>query len=108
MRKLPPPKCIAVDVDGTLIGKFNLPNEKLISWCKFQKSQGFYLILWSARGRDHAVKTAESYRCLELWDVIMSKPGYIVDDKGWNWVKYTKVLNNLPDTKFAIDDNDNN
>jgi hypothetical protein len=23
---------------------------------------------------------------------VLSKPGYIIDDLGWSWIKYTKVI----------------
>lgn len=28
----------------------------------------------------------------ELFYVILSKPGYVLDDKGWGWIQYTHVI----------------
>ncbi len=89
-QKHAPQRTIAVDVDGTLIvgGELNM---SLIEWCTRRKSEGFFLILWSARGMTHAVDIAEETGVSALFDVIISKPGYIVDDVGWSWIKFTKV-----------------
>jgi hydroxymethylpyrimidine pyrophosphatase-like HAD family hydrolase len=91
---LPPARVIAIDVDGTLQiqGK---PNTRLIEWCKERKAEGFFLMLWSARGQAHATKYAELFGIADVFDLICSKPGYIVDDQGWGWVKYTKVIRSL-------------
>ena len=84
-------KTIAVDVDGTLLirGK---ANSKLIDWLRKKKSDGFDLVLWSARGEEHARRVSERFEISELFTVILSKPGHIVDDKGWNWVRFTKLI----------------
>lgn len=94
--KYPPPKVIAVDVDGTLLinGKID---RKLVDWCRRKKLDGFYIILWSARGMQHAIDVSRDGNIVDVFDTIISKPGYIVDDKGWQWIKYTKVIN-----KFQI------
>ncbi len=92
--KYPTPKVIAVDVDGTLITN-GVINEKLVRWCKKQSKLGFTMILWSSRGLQHALKAAELTGLSNTFDHVLSKPGIIVDDKGWGWVKYTKVLNHL-------------
>lgn len=89
--KYPPRRCIAVDVDGTLhIG--GQPNVALIAWCRVRKQDGYSLILWSAQGEEHARSVATAFGCADLFDVIVSKPGYIVDDNGWDWIKYTRAL----------------
>jgi hydroxymethylpyrimidine pyrophosphatase-like HAD family hydrolase len=96
-RKFRPQKSIAVDVDGTLqiLGK---PNLRLIEWLKAKKDQGFSLMLWSSRGESNARHYAEAFGIADLFDVICSKPGYIVDDKGWKWTQYTRVISHvLPD-----------
>jgi hydroxymethylpyrimidine pyrophosphatase-like HAD family hydrolase len=91
MNPYPPQKVIAVDVDGTLINKGNL-NTSLVKWCKLRKSEGFSLMLWSARGERYARNVAEYHQVSDCFDLITSKPGYIVDDMGWSWIKFTKVI----------------
>lgn len=87
----PPPKVIAIDVDDTLQHRGN-PNTRLIKWCKAKRDDGFVLILWSSRGENHARNVAKSFDITDLFSVICSKPGYIVDDQGWGWIKYTKAI----------------
>ena len=90
----PPPRVIAVDVDGTL--QINgACNRRLVEWCERQKASGFYLMLWSSRGEAHARNVAEAFGIVQLFDLICSKPGYVVDDQGWGWIKYTRVINSL-------------
>ena len=89
-----PRKVIAVDVDGTLHFRGN-PNEKLIEYLKLRKSEGFELILWSARGEAYARNAAELFDVTDLFSHIISKPGYIIDDKGWQWIKFVKVIKNI-------------
>ena len=90
----PPQRCIAIDVDGTLLIRGRL-NQPLIEWVKQKKEEGFETILWSARGKDHAAKVANHFGIGDSFDSILSKPGYIVDDLGWKWIKYTRVINPL-------------
>jgi hypothetical protein len=85
-------KVIAVDVDDTLLIK-GVINEKLSKWCRDRKTEGFCLILWSARGEVHAVDTCKKAGLDNVFDYVISKPSYVVDDKGWEWTKYTKVIN---------------
>ena len=94
MSKYAPQKVIAVDIDGTL-HKNGIANQKLIEWCKDRKEEGFFMMLWSARGEEYARKFAKNYKIEGMFDLICSKPGYIVDDQGWGWVKYTKVIRSL-------------
>jgi phosphoglycolate phosphatase-like HAD superfamily hydrolase len=68
---------------------------KLIAWLKRRKVEGFDLMLWSARGRQHCLRAVEEFGLDGLFDVITGKPGYIVDDKGWAWIKFTKVVTNF-------------
>jgi len=93
-QKYPPPKVIAVDVDGTLITR-GVVNDKLVEWCKAKKDAGFNMILWSSRGEAHALNAAKITGLTDVFDTIISKPGFIVDDKGWQWVRYTKVISNI-------------
>ena len=99
-QKYPPARVIAIDVDGTLQHRGS-PNNRLIEWCKERKADGFTLMLWSARGEAHARKYAELFEVLDLFDLICSKPGYIVDDQGWGWIKYTRVIRSVGD---SVDD----
>ena len=92
-QKYPPSKCIAIDVDGTLLIRGKL-NKALADWVKGQHDNGIETILWSARGKAHATKVAQSFDIEYHFDSIISKPGYIVDDLGWSWTKYTRVIKN--------------
>ena len=96
-QKYPPTKSIAVDVDGTLHTN-GIANERVIEFCREQKSHGFVLILWSARGKKYAQAAAERFGVTELFDDIISKPGYLLDDQGWGWIKYTRVIRSLSET----------
>jgi hypothetical protein len=70
MSMLPPPKVIAVDVDGTLL-LAGRPNVRAIAWCRARKASGFSLFLWSMRG--------------DIFDAVIGKPGYVLDDQGPSW-----------------------
>ena len=59
--KHPPTKCIAIDVDGTLLINSKL-NRKLLVLIEEKRAAGY------------------------------AKPGFIVDDMGWDWIKYTTVI----------------
>jgi hypothetical protein len=86
-----PTRCIAVDVDGTL--QINgRRNDVLIDWCRDRRLDGYSILLWSARGKEHARSVADAFACADVFDVILAKPGYIVDDLGWSWIKYTRVI----------------
>ncbi len=88
-RKLPIAKVIAVDVDGTLIVGGTV-NKSLVKWCQNKREEGFSMILWSLRGESHAKKMAEWAGVTDIFHNIIGKPGYIVDDKGWSWTKFTR------------------
>ena len=89
--KYPPTKVIAIDVDDTLCIRGRC-NAKLVAWCRAMSAKGYSLMLWSARGKDHATNVATTLGVADVFDVITGKPGYIVDDKGWAWTKFTRVL----------------
>lgn len=93
-QKHPPNKCIGIDVDGTLIQNGRL-NRRLAKWAKEKKEEGFEVLLWTARGKKHADRVAEKYGITDHFTAIIGKPGYIVDDLGWSWVKYSRVLRKL-------------
>jgi len=90
-RELTKARVIACDVDGTL-HREGEPNTRLIAWLTDRKSEGFSITLWSARGEQHARNMAQRCGCVGLFDHIVSKPGYVVDDRGWSWIKYTEVV----------------
>lgn len=87
----PRQRAIAVDVDGTLVRGGNL-NEPLVAWLTERKAEGFALTLWSAGGKDHALAVARAFHVEQLFDSIISKPGYIVDDEGWTWTRFTRCI----------------
>ena len=91
-QKYSPQKVVAVDVDNTLVIPGVGLNKQLIEWIRHMRSKGFAIYLWSARGVKHAMKCAVYHGVDHLFDQIISKPGYIVDDTGWGWIKYTKIL----------------
>ena len=89
---LPPTLCLAVDVDGTLVLPSGRLNTKLVEFCRLRKAEGFEVILWSARGKEHAQKAVAFFKLEDVFSQVLSKPGYIVDDKGWTWTRFTKCL----------------
>ena len=90
-----PRKTIAVDVDGTLLLEGGGRNEAVIAWLRIQHAAGYKLLLWSGRGEGHARAAAEFCGVTSLFCVILEKPGYILDDHGWNWVRFTGVVRSL-------------
>jgi len=85
----PMPKAFYVDVDGTLLINHQL-NTKLVSFIRLRKEEGYFTALWSARGLEYAQKIATKYNIIDLFDVILPKPGLLVDDKGWRWTQDCK------------------
>lgn len=94
--KFPPTKTIAVDVDGTLHTNGVL-NRRVVEFCEQKTASGFSLFLWSARGKDYAQSAAVRFGVAGLFDDVISKPGFVLDDQGWNWIKYTRVIRSLRD-----------
>jgi hydroxymethylpyrimidine pyrophosphatase-like HAD family hydrolase len=94
-QKHQPQKVMAVDVDGTLVCDGKVTPE-IIAWLQARKVDGFRLMLWSARGRDHALGAIATFDLpVDLFDDVISKPGYILDDHGWEWTRYTQVVKRL-------------
>lgn len=91
----PPTRAVAVDIDGTLIDGNGHLNTGVVDWLRARKTVGFELILWSARGVNYARFVVFKCGLEGLFDAIISKPGYILDDGGWNWIKYTRVVRDL-------------
>ncbi len=90
-RRYPVTRTIGVDVDGTLVVAGHL-NAGLVEWCRARRAEGFTVYLWSARGEQHARAMAEHFGVVDAFDMILSKPGVIVDDKLWTWAQYTVAI----------------
>jgi phosphoglycolate phosphatase-like HAD superfamily hydrolase len=90
-QKYPPNRSVAVDVDGTL-HRNGIPCEAAIKSCRDLKARGFELFLWSARGAEHATRVAKDLGIDDLFSHFLTKPGYIVDDEGWSWIRFTRRL----------------
>lgn len=87
----PPTQSLFVDVDGTLIQNRAL-NPQVLAYCRAQKANGLELVLWSARGKEYAKEIAEQFGVAGHFETIISKPGYILDDRGWLWARFTQVI----------------
>jgi hypothetical protein len=88
------PRLIAVDVDGTLRIRSGL-NMRLVEYLREKKAEGYRLMLWSMRGEKYARTYADTHGIAEMFDVVAGKPGYIIDDVGWSWIKYTAVIRKM-------------
>jgi hydroxymethylpyrimidine pyrophosphatase-like HAD family hydrolase len=86
-----PARVIAVDVDGTLIRDGRLMRS-LVTWLRERREEGFRLMLWSARGKAHAEGAIELFELHGLFHDVVAKPGYVVDDMGWDWTRYTWIV----------------
>ena len=90
-QKYAQPKAIYVDVDGTLLVR-GWRNEPLIQWLWKAKEEGYALSLWSSKGSTYATRVMAELELGNLFDHILPKPALIVDDQGWNWIKYNRVV----------------
>lgn len=52
-------------------------------------------MLWTARGEEYAKNFVSVYGLEDLFDIVTGKPDAIVDDKGWSWIKYTRIIRDL-------------
>jgi TPR repeat protein len=89
------PKTIYVDVDGTLILKNGTVNTQLINFLEnMSEANGgdYQLILWSMAGHAHAEEVAEELKITHLFEHILTKPGYMIDDDGKNWLRFTHLI----------------
>lgn len=89
--RLPLPKVLAVDVDGTLKTSGGEVRQGVLARVLTMKADGFKVMLWSMRGEDYTRRFADGNGIAELFDVICGKPGHIIDDAGWGWTKQTKL-----------------
>lgn len=88
--KYAPTQVIAIDVDNTLFIR-GQPNKALIIWIKLKKQEGYDILIWSACGTEHATNAAR-IAGIDSISMQIGKPGYIVDDKRWGWIKHTQAL----------------
>ncbi len=87
---LPLPRCIAIDVDDTLIRK-GQPNYDMVSMIRDRVADGWDIIVWSMRGRVYAQSAATVCGIADVV-VCVSKPGIIVDDQGLAWLGRVQVV----------------
>lgn len=87
-----PPRAIFVDVDGTLISCVGQVNTTLLQFLRERKADGYELTLWSMRGREHAEAAVGHADCEGLFNHVISKPGYVVDDKGLTWLRDVGII----------------
>ncbi len=88
---LPRPRVIYVDVDDTLLIN-NRINSALVRWIILKSAEGYVINVWSMRGEQAAEEAVEQCKLSAVVTACLSKPGYIVDDKGWGWIKNTKSI----------------
>ena len=101
-QKHPFTKCVAIDVDDTLVINERL-NTAVVDYAKERQAAGFEILLWSAKGREHAERIADKFGIRNLFSAIISKPGYIVDDMAWSWTRYTRVVKIDSLSKESVD-----
>ena len=87
-----PQKVSSVDVDGTLLVNGEL-DHAVMGVCIDKRASGYKVYLWSARGEEYAKRFALQFGVEHHFDAILSKPGILIDEKGWSWAKFTKVIN---------------
>jgi phosphoglycolate phosphatase-like HAD superfamily hydrolase len=65
----------------------------IVEWAARRRSKGYEVILWSAQGKAHADQVVASHGLEGVFSVVISKPGYILDDVGWAWIRHTRAIN---------------
>jgi len=88
----PPPRVIYIDVDKTLINLRGVVNTRIVDWARDKHKDGFEIVIWSSRGTEHCINAANKSGLNDIISAAISKPGFIVDDQAWGWIKYTKVV----------------
>ena len=81
----------AVDVDGTLIQAGGVA-PAVVEWIRERAGEGFQVIVWSARGEQVAREAVDRAGIGELVAYAIAKPGVILDDQGWGWVRFTRAI----------------
>jgi ribonucleotide monophosphatase NagD (HAD superfamily) len=79
------------DVDGVLLRNGRI-NSDVKAFLEQRQAEGHEVLIWSARGREHARKVCEM---AELECECVPKPQAILDDRGWEWVKWVPVLRDI-------------
>jgi len=89
--KYPTRKALFVDVDGTLVinGKANV---ELVEAIRTRHKNGFTITVWSARGEANSKRAVELCGIGDVVSHTISKPTFVVDDKGWGWIKHAPSL----------------
>ena len=91
-QKFKSPRVIYCDVDNTLVVGGRL-NKRLVQGLGERRPAGFQLNVWSARGEEVARAAVERAELEGKVNACLSKPGTLVDDAGWGWVRFTHVIN---------------
>lgn len=92
------PMVIAVDVDGTLEQDGQL-DEACLEYLMKKRAEGWSLMLWSSQGQARAAGFADEHGITGIFDVIASKPGLILDDRGWSWTIYCPVVKGVVEVR---------
>lgn len=92
-RRLPPPSCVAVDVDGTLFSskRPRLLNSRLVALLRKRSAQGWEIIIWSMRGTAYARRAAYAAGLADV-AICIAKPSVIIDDRGLEWLRSAQVV----------------
>lgn len=90
MTPLPPPRCLAVDVDHTLIRQ-GRPDLGVVTLIRERAADGWDVVVWSMRGRHYAQNAANVCGIAALV-VCVGKPGVILDDQGLDWLRGAQVV----------------
>lgn len=81
-----------VDIDGTLLRADNTIDAAVLAWINGLRAKGINCILWSIRGTDYARAIAQQHNITHLFTAIIGKPCTIVDDRGWQWARYSRAI----------------
>ena len=84
-------RALYVDCDNTLLRSGRIV-EPVAAAIREALRRGTDVVIWSARGRGHAETVA---RMANLSDqvVCVCKPDASIDDVGWTWIRFARVLN---------------
>ena len=100
-------KTIYVDCDGVLLLGHRI-NHTLVSKLHRMQSEGWDLVVWSARGREYAQVIASQSQLFRV--TCIGKPTIMIDDRPADLLRYCKVLSSrslvdaLMDNAVAPDD----
>lgn len=83
-------RALYVDVDNTLLRNGRIV-EPVVLAIRAAIGQGADVVVWSARGKEHALRAA-TMAGINSMVICLAKPDAIIDDRGWAWVRYSRVL----------------